>query len=103
MIASEQIATEVVDDVWLDEGLADAYARALADVHEQYLAQALRILETSALLEEEGRESWIAGAISHQFAWHVAWEALDRLDLLDSLPFEALCAGCGAELEQSEP
>jgi hypothetical protein len=102
MIAAEEIATDAVDDVWHEESLADAYARALADVHEQYLAQAVRVTEAIEALEEEGREAWIARAISHQLAFQVAWDALDRLDLLTEFPPEALCATCGAELSGAD-
>jgi hypothetical protein len=102
LIAAEEIATEEVAGLWDEENLADAYGRALADVHEQYLAHALRVLEAIDELEADGREAWAARGISHRVAFGAAWQALDDLDLLDSLPAEALCAACGAELEREE-
>jgi len=54
MIAAEELASDAIDDVWYEKGLAEAYARALADVHEHYLAQAMRVIEAIGALEEEG-------------------------------------------------
>jgi len=101
MIAAEELASDAIDDVWYEKGLAEAYARALADVHEHYLAQAMRVIEAIGALEEEGRHSWVARAISHQFAFDVAWEVLDRLDLLTDCPAEADCATRGADVTEA--
>ena len=98
VMAADEIADEVFADTSYDEALAEAYARALADVHEQYLAHALRVTEAIEVLLEEGREAWIARAISHDFAERLAWDALDRLDLLTELPGPGLCATCGGEI-----
>lgn len=103
MIAADEIATEEVDGLWFDEGLADAYGRALAEVHEQYLADAMRVRETIAALDEDGRESWIAGAIGHRLAFDVAWQAQDALGLLERFDADELCAACGAALAVEEP
>jgi hypothetical protein len=58
----------------------------------------LRVTEAIEVLSEEGREAWIARSISHDFAERLAWDALDRLDLLTELPGPGRCATCGAEI-----
>src|SRR3989442_11083865 len=98
MIAADEIATDEVGSLWYDENLADAYGRALAEVHEQYLADAMRVRETIEALDEDGRESWIAHAIGHRLAFDVAWEAMGALGLLESWDPGELCAACGATL-----
>jgi hypothetical protein len=98
IIEAEELATHAVDDIWCAEDLADAYARALTDIREQYLADAVRVQEVAASLEADGRDSWVASALRYHFAFDVAWKALGRLGVLNRFPNEALCAACGAEL-----
>jgi hypothetical protein len=60
------------------------------------------VTETRRLLDQQGREAWIARAISSHFAFDVAWEALDRLDEgLDDVP-DGVCVACGAPLAEAE-
>jgi hypothetical protein len=59
--------------------------RALADVHELYRVHAASVLEAEEDLRLHGAESWIAQAVMHQKAFSLAWEVLDKNDLLTEL------------------
>jgi hypothetical protein len=98
LIHGEELAGKAVDELWHEEDLGRAYARALAEVHEEYVTRAARVLEVADDLVTAGRESWIARALRHQFAFAASWEAQDRLGLLSRFDDEALCATCGATL-----
>jgi hypothetical protein len=102
VIAADELAEDAVDDIWYDENLAETYTRALENVHEDYLAQAMRVREAIQALEDDGREAWIARAISYRVASWVAWRALDEVGELQKLSADELCAACGAALETAE-
>ena len=84
LIEAERIATQVVADAWGD--IAADCERALADVHELYRVQAASVLEAEEDLRLHGAESWIAQAVMHQKAFSLAWDVLDKNDLLTELP-----------------
>jgi hypothetical protein len=98
LMHGEELAGRAVDELWHEEGLGSAYERALAEVHEEYVARAARVLDVADDLVTAGRESWIARALRHQFAFDASWEAQDRLGLLTRFDDGALCATCGATL-----
>lgn len=84
LMEAERLATEAVRDRW--QALEEACERALGDVHESYLVQASYVLEALEELRERGVESWIARALIHDRAFNLAWNVLDDLDLLNTLP-----------------
>jgi hypothetical protein len=98
LIHAEELAAEEIDRLWDDDELRAAFAKALDEVHEDYLVQAIRVREAIEALHDDGRGAWIARAIAHPLAEWVAWKALESLDLLTEWPAEALCARCGASL-----
>lgn len=83
LIEAERIGGEVVADAWGD--IAADCDRALADVREQYLVQAARVLEAQNDLRARGAESWIAGGVIYQQALQLAWDMLDEHGLLTDL------------------
>lgn len=85
---AERIATESVGDYWSGE-LEEQCARALGDVHEEFLVNAVRCLEAGEMLEAEGRESWVAGAVIHQLAFDAVWDVLTEDERADGA-FEVL-------------
>lgn len=103
LIDGEELAEREVDELWYEEDLGAAYGRALAEVHQEYIARAARVLDIADDLVTEGRESWIAKALRHQFAFDASWEAQDRLGLLTRFDDDALCATCGATLGTRGP
>jgi hypothetical protein len=103
LIHGEELAGRAVDELWHEEGLGSAYERALAEVHEEYVTRAARVLEVADDLLKAGRESWIARALRHQFAFDTSWEAQDRLGFLTRFDDDALCATCGATLGTRGP
>jgi hypothetical protein len=84
LMEAERIATQVVADAWGD--IAADCERSLADVHELYRVQAASVVEAEEDLRLHGAESWIAQAVMHQKAFHLAWDVLDKNDLLTELP-----------------
>jgi hypothetical protein len=83
LIEAERVAGEVVGEGWDD--LSGDCDRALADVHEQYLVQAARVLEAQTDLHDNGAASWIARAVMHQQAFQLAWDVLEEKGLLTEL------------------
>jgi hypothetical protein len=83
LMEAERIATQVVADAWGD--IAADCERALADVHELYRLQAASVLEAEEDLRRRGADSWIAQAVMHQKAFNLAWDVLDKNDLLTEL------------------
>ena len=102
-IHGEELAKREIDELWDMEDLGKAYARALTEVHEEYLARTERVLDVAEDLVTAGPDSWIAKALRHQFAFDASWEAQDRLGLLTRFDDEALCATCGATLGTRGP
>ena len=80
-IGTEAFALDALGAIWEHE-LADSCAVALAAVHELSLVQAGSVEEAMWALADEGREAWIAGAITHELAGRLAWNVLDREGLL---------------------
>jgi hypothetical protein len=76
---AERIATEAISALWSRE-LEDECARALADVHDEYLLDAARCLEAATAFELEGRRSWLARGVVHQFAFNAAFDVLAEDD-----------------------
>lgn len=72
-IAAEESALSVLRDQWCDE-FADDIGRALADVHEDYLASARCVEQVLADLEENGLRAWATKAILAQFAFDIAFD-----------------------------
>lgn len=72
-IAAEESALSVLRDQWCDE-FADDIGRALADVHEDYLASARCVEQVLVDLEENGLRAWATKAILAQFAFDIAFD-----------------------------
>lgn len=83
LIEAERVSGEVVADAW--EDIATDCQEALADVREQYLVQAARVIEAQNDLQDHGVESWIARAVIHDVAFGLAWDILDEQGLLTEL------------------
>lgn len=75
-IAAEESALAVLRDQWSDE-LADDIGRALAEVHEDYLATARCVEQVIDDLEEHGLSAWATRAILAQRAFEIAWDVVD--------------------------
>lgn len=86
LMEAERVAGEVVADAWGD--IAADCDQALADVREQYLVQAARVLEAQNDLRARGADSWIAGGVIHHHAFQIAWDVLDEHGLLTELDGE---------------
>lgn len=84
LIEAERVAGEVVAEDW--GVIAHDCETALGDVHDEYLAQAASVLEATEDLRRNGADSWIAKAVMHQKAFHIAWDVLERNELLTELP-----------------
>lgn len=74
---AERIVEDAIDSAWLPELLAQC-ERAAGKAHDEFLAMASRCLEAVEDLEQNGRDSWIAGAVRHHLAFETAWATLDE-------------------------
>jgi hypothetical protein len=81
-IEAETFALEALDELW-DGELRERCALALADVHEAYLVQAVRVHEAMQTLAAEGRHAWIATGVLHEFANQLAFGVLGGEGLLE--------------------
>ena len=75
-IEAEALALEALGEVW-DAELRDSCLLALADVHEAFLVQAVKVREAVELVEREEQEAWISRAVLHELAGRLAWNVCD--------------------------
>ena len=81
-IGIEALSIDVVGQLW-DSELRQSCAHALAEVHELSLLQASHVQAAIGLLDEEGRDAWIARAVVHDLAGRLAWNVCDAEGLLE--------------------
>ncbi len=74
---AERIAEDAIDSIWPAE-LHEQCAQGLQRAHEQFLRAAAQCLDAADDLEANGRESWIARAVRHHFAFEAVWDTLDE-------------------------
>lgn len=84
LLEAERLATAAIRERW--QAVAGDCERALADAQETYLVLASYVREAIDDLRRRGVESWIAGAVTHQLAFGLAWDVLDDLEPLEEVP-----------------
>jgi len=81
-VRADRIAADAIRQCWSGE-LEEQCARALGDVHDEFLVSAARCLEAGEVLEAEGHRAWLAKGVIHQLAFDAVWDVIGDGDLAD--------------------